>query len=104
MQLNKEKIKLIAQHHIERTGWVNQIGSVEKVISELAPDIEAVFGEAGSNTSDVVERELKALRRSKEFYEIRMNELLQCQKELPEPYRTEICNILANGGRKAGLK
>jgi hypothetical protein len=33
----------------------------------------------------------------KSFYEERMDALQRYQKELPEPYRTEICNILANG-------
>jgi hypothetical protein len=32
-----------------------------------------------------------------EFYSTRMTALQEYQKDLPEPYRTEICNILANG-------
>lgn len=36
----------------------------------------------------------------KQFYLRRMNALQKYQANLPEPYRTEICNILANGVSK----
>lgn len=46
---------------------------------------------------DDLEREIVSLKRSRDFYEQRMNALQELQKRLPEPYRTWVCNILANG-------
>lgn len=35
--------KMITQHHTERTGFVNVIGSVEKNVEALLPDILSVM-------------------------------------------------------------
>jgi hypothetical protein len=55
----------------------------------------------GLKTVDELERVIHGLRISLAFYEGRMNALQQYQKGLPEPYRTEVCNILANGTARA---
>ena len=36
---NNDLIKDITAHHKQRTGHINQIGAVEKVLAELMPDI-----------------------------------------------------------------
>lgn len=46
------------------------------------------------------DRAERALKNTRDFYELRMNALQKYQKELPEPHRTIICNILANGTPK----
>ena len=42
---------------------------------------------------------IKANQRIINFYKVRMQALQEYQTELPEPYRTLICNILANGSK-----
>lgn len=41
LEKNLELEKAIAKRHLERTGNKNQIGSVEKILEELMPDILA---------------------------------------------------------------
>ncbi len=47
--------------------------------------------------TDELITENERLRRSNEFYLERMNALQELQKTIPEPYRTCVCDILANG-------
>ena len=43
-------------------------------------------------------KELEAeLKRLRVFYTIRMDTLEKLQVKMPEPFRTQVCNILANG-------
>lgn len=55
-------------------------------------------------TADVVNATAKLVIAEREigvrFYTERMDALQRYQKDLPEPYRTELCNILANGRPK----
>jgi len=44
---------------------------------------------------------VRELDHSRRFHQRRMDEFQRWQKDLPEPYRTECCNILANGKRRA---
>ena len=39
----------------------------------------------------------KSIERSLEFYRIRIEEIAKIKHKLPEPYRTMVINILANG-------
>jgi len=45
-------------------------------------------------------KEVKEVARLKSFYGDRFNLIQEYQKKMPEPYRTVICNILANGSMK----
>ena len=47
----------------------------------------------GGENEQAVKRKLTQL----EFYKRRVDELERNKDEFPEPYRTMICNILANG-------
>jgi len=40
---------------------------------------------------------IRELERTKAFYSPRMNALQELQKQMPEPWRTAVCDILANG-------
>ena len=40
---------------------------------------------------------MKYIEERLDFYTLRMDVLQKYQKGLPEPYRTRVCNILANG-------
>ena len=41
--------------------------------------------------------EFNRIRRSLEFYRLRVEEFQKIKNRLPEPYKTAVCNILANG-------
>ncbi len=41
--------------------------------------------------------EFNRMRRSLEFYRLRVEEFQKIKNLLPEPYKTAVCNILANG-------
>jgi hypothetical protein len=47
--MNQEVIQKIAQRHFTRTGNKNQIGSVQKVLIELMPDIEVELKNVQNN-------------------------------------------------------
>jgi len=42
-------------------------------------------------------KKVKRLKNSLAFYKSRVEELERHKKDFPEPYKTMICNILANG-------
>ena len=44
--------------------------------------------------------QVKSQEKSIDFYKLRMDVIQEWQKSLPEPYRTECCNILANGKKE----
>ena len=50
------RVEIIANRHTKRTGNKNQIGSVEKILSELMPDIESEFTALESSLSRAQER------------------------------------------------
>jgi hypothetical protein len=54
------------------------------------------LSDPSSITDAVIQLEERLVHKIK-FYENRLNLIQKYQKELPEPYRTQICNILANG-------
>ena len=81
---------ITAEQNKNSTGVVNLSNLVRRRLCEHHPDVD-YKNEWGCP------RCLAELRRSLEFYKTRTNEIQKYQKELPEPHRTVICNILANG-------
>jgi hypothetical protein len=55
------------------------------------------FIEAIEAAAALASEENASLARYRDFYLMRMDALQRYQHELPEPHRTAICNILANG-------
>jgi len=56
-----------------------------------------ISGKQFDELSDTIMEFYKSISRSCAFYEQRMNLIQKYQNQLPDPYRTSICNILANG-------
>ena len=71
---------------------------------ELLKNIEEVgtwymgewLSDPATITDAIIQLEERLVRKIK-FYEDRLNLIQKYQKELPEPYRRQICNLLANG-------
>jgi hypothetical protein len=59
---------------------------------QLADGVEELSAEIRSQR-----RQIKILKDSKFFYQIRCEELERNKKLFPEPYLNMVCNILANG-------
>jgi hypothetical protein len=74
---------------------IKTIASLRASLATLTSERDALKGE--------VEKGEKRLENTRNFYEPRMNLLQKYQMELPEPHRTAICDILANGSIRASL-
>ena len=81
-------------------GIINQ-GHLPKILKMLVDNYswDLIADEIGWEV-EALKRNFRNVSHTIEFYKTRMRALQEWQKELPEPYRTEVCNILANGRKK----
>ena len=79
--------------YADTTTWKGGIGG-----QMMTQDVCDKCWGSGNQTKPWVN--LKDMQRKVSFYTERLNTLQKYQTKLPEPYRTEVCNILANGGIK----
>lgn len=68
-----------------------RLNAADKYIQDAKREIPEIT--SGERLSDAVWR----LRESRDAYSKRVALFYKCQSELPEPVRTVVCNILANG-------
>ncbi len=67
----------------------------------LARSLVVVAKDDGDDEFDRMSRQIDELTNSRDFYRIRMQAIEGLQSELPEPWRTLVCNVLANGKARA---
>jgi hypothetical protein len=75
----------------------------QPVISDIVEMLTAAgYGKPGQPNTlwAMVKAATHEVKHTRWFYGLRMDELQKYQKELPEPHRTIVCNILANGKPK----
>ena len=88
------------------TGYTGTSG-LERAISNIAQaktgykHKNEVLHEANHESDEcgICGESIKANQRIINFYKVRIQALQEYQNELPEPHRTLICNILANGSK-----
>ena len=82
--MNKEEIKnKIIISFKKRTGFKNLLGSVEKVVDELFPDIEKIFKDVTLNKEHIPNKEtIEAMKEIKEGKGKRVNTIEELIKEL----------------------